>query len=189
MDAQLPPGAGKDSFELIDQQKLFNLLPIDEAQFIVDLGCGFGTYTLHFAKKNPRARVVGADAWHEGLRHLQKAAKTQNLKNIETLLSDVGKGIPLPDSSADLCFVANVMHDFIDDLKGHTAVQEIKRILKPEGQLAVVEFKKIDSKPGPPVSIRLTPEELKNFLAPFGFKANATHEVGPYHYLVMFTKD
>ena len=65
---------------------------------------------------------------------------------------------------------------------------EVKRVLKQSGTLALVEFKKMDGPPGPPIGIRLSPEELDAMLGPYGFANVETTEVGPYHYLSMYKR-
>jgi len=40
-------------------------------------------------------------------------------------------------------------------------VNEVKRLLKPKGKLAIIEIKKEETPFGPPLEIRLSPEELK----------------------------
>ena len=49
-------------------------------------------------------------------------------------------------------------------------------------------FKKIDGPPGPPLHIRLSPKDVDNLLAPFGFKQEHHADVGPYNYLVLYKK-
>ena len=51
----------------------------------------------------------------------------------------------------------------------------------------MIEFKKIEGPPGPPIHIRLTPEQTKERLEPYGFQSVKEMEIGPYSYLVLFT--
>lgn len=43
-DYKKPKGAGKSSFELINQDKLTDMLPLKPESTVLDLGCGRGTY-------------------------------------------------------------------------------------------------------------------------------------------------
>jgi ubiquinone/menaquinone biosynthesis C-methylase UbiE len=52
--------------------------------------------------------------------------------------------------------MATVLHDFEEMDKAGAVLKQIKTILKPGGCLAVIEFKKIDGPPGPPIKIRLS---------------------------------
>lgn len=75
-------------------------------------------------------------------------------------LSDATKQIDIDDYSFDLCLMATALHDFEE--AGHTDVvsRQAKTLLKPKGTLVIVEFKKIEGPPGPPINIRLSEEEV-----------------------------
>jgi hypothetical protein len=64
---------------------------------------------------------------------------------------------------------------------------EIRRVLDPDGVLAIVEFKEMEGPPGPLVHIRISPPALKDRLAPFGFVQIKSVEVGPTTYLSIFS--
>jgi len=61
--------------------------------------------------------------------------------------------------------------------------------MKPGGKLAVVEFKKIEGPPGPPMAVRLSPEETDACLKPYDFREMATQEIGPSNYVSLFRLD
>jgi ubiquinone/menaquinone biosynthesis C-methylase UbiE len=64
---------------------------------------------------------------------------------------------------------------------------EIRRVLKPGGVLAIVDFKKdVERPPGPPLSVRLNAGEVENVVRQCGFERVRAVEVGPYHYLILF---
>jgi len=88
----------------------------------------------------------------------------------------------------DVCLMATVLHDFVDDQISKEVLHEIVRVMKTDGMLAIVEFKKIDGPPGPPVHIRLSPEAVDDLLVPYGFAKERHTEVGPYNYLMLFRK-
>jgi ubiquinone/menaquinone biosynthesis C-methylase UbiE len=92
------------------------------------------------------------------------------------------------DKIVDACLMATVLHDFVEDQISKEVLHEVVRVLKPDGLLAIVEFKKIEGPPGPPVHIRLSPEEVSGMLAPYGFTKERLVEVGPFNYLMLFRK-
>ena len=66
---------------------------------------------------------------------------------------------------------------------------EINRLLKPSGILGVVDFKKIEGSPGPPMSIRLSWDEAVSIIAPFGYQMGTRDaDVGIYSYAITLTK-
>jgi ubiquinone/menaquinone biosynthesis C-methylase UbiE len=82
--------------------------------------------------------------------------------------------------------MATVLHDLVADNTDDGTLKEVARVLKPGGRLAVVEFKKIDGPPGPPIGIRLSPRQTEARLRPYGFTLTATHDIGAYHYVTLF---
>jgi ubiquinone/menaquinone biosynthesis C-methylase UbiE len=187
--AHQPHGAGKSSFDLIDPEKLFPALYIKPGETVLDLGCGQGRYTLPLASRvGPKGTVYGADLWEEGLATLTEKAREQGLANIRTLFADVSRPLPLTDGSVDLIFLATVLHDLAEAGQAQGALTEIARLVKPGGRLAVLEFKKIAGPPGPPLHIRLSPEDVAALLRPHGFTAGETTDLSPHIYLMMLAK-
>ena len=182
-----PIGAGVSSFELIDPALLFSKLKLREGMVFLDLARRKGLYAIAAAEAiGEKGWVYGIDLWEEGIAHLQKEISARGLKNIKAMVADVSKKIPLDDKQVDLCLIATVLHDLVQ-IKAHEgALREVRRVLNPEGILAIIEFKKIDGPPGPPRHIRLSPEEVERMLNAYGFKKKWTHQVGPYNYLMAF---
>jgi ubiquinone/menaquinone biosynthesis C-methylase UbiE len=184
-----PHGAGKSSFDLIDPEKLFPALHVKPGEAVLDLGCGEGRYTLPLASRvGPEGTVFGADLWEEGLATLKEKARQAGLANIRTLPADVSQPLPLADGSVDLVLLATVLHDLAEAGQAQGALAEIARLVKPGGRLAVLEFKKIAGPPGPPLHIRLAPEEVAALLRPYGFISGELTDLCPHIYLVMLAK-
>jgi ubiquinone/menaquinone biosynthesis C-methylase UbiE len=182
-----PIGAGASSFELIDSALLFSKLRLKEGMVFLDLACGKGLYAIAVAEAiGEKGWVYAIDLWEEGIAHLRKEILARGIKNIKAMVADVSKKIPLGDNQVDLCLMATVLHDLVR-MKAHEGVlREVRRVLNPEGTLAIVEFKKIDGPPGPPLHIRLSPGEVKRILNAYGFEKKWTNQVGPYNYLMAF---
>jgi ubiquinone/menaquinone biosynthesis C-methylase UbiE len=183
-----PCGAGNSSFELIEAGKLFQVLALKPWFTVLDMGCGPGTYSIAMAKIiGDGGRVHAADLWEEGIERLGERVERQGLKNVKPMLADVSRPLPLPGESMDLILMATVLHDLKEASVQEGALAEARRLLKRHGTFAVVEFKKVPGPPGPPISIRLSPEEATALVEPFGFAGTGLHEVGPYNYLMTFT--
>jgi len=182
---QKPHGAGRSSFDLVNVDRVFQSLSLNPSTVFLDLGCGEGNYALAVAKAvGPQGTVYGIDAWQEGLDELEKRAASEDLHNIITIHANLNEHIPLEDATVDVCFMATVLHDLLRESTGETVLTEIARVLKPAGRLCIIEFKKIEDGPGPPIGVRLSPEETENIIMPFGFIKDQTTEVGPFHYLL-----
>ena len=186
---QTPIAAGGSSFDQIDSEKLFQEIQLQPGMTFLDVACGFGFYSIAASNYVGEAGVVYAvDLWREGLEHLSDHIGEKNINNIQAFLADVTKRIPLESARADICLLATVLHDFIFEKTEDRVLKEIHRILKPAGKFAVVEFKKIAGKPGPPIEIRMTPEQVEKKVVPYGFQLLKTVEIGEFNYLSLFEK-
>jgi ubiquinone/menaquinone biosynthesis C-methylase UbiE len=184
-----PTGAGKNSFDLIDTEKFFQELNLQKGISFLDVASGRGAYSLAVSDIiGPQGNVFAVDLWAEGIEMLKAAAQERGFENITAFVSDVGRRIPVEDQSIDVCLIATALHDFVEDRIDKGVLDEVGRVIKPAGRLAIMEFKKIDGPPGPPIDIRLSPEDVTDMLGPYGFKKEHAVDVGPYNYLISLNK-
>jgi len=152
-----PQGAGGSSFQLIDAEKVLEKLQLKKGNTFLDLACGQGEYAIEFSKiVGKEGLIYAVDLWDQNIVQLRKALSAAGIKNIKAIVADV------------------------------STIKEVVRVLKPKGLLAIIEFKKIDGPPGPPMKIRLNPNEVESIVGPFGFIKNGVKEVGEYNYLMTF---
>ena len=182
-----PTAAGKSSFDLIDAAVFYRELGLNPGITFLDVACGRGAYSLKASQIVGSAGTVYAvDLWQEGIEQLKASALEENANNIKAFVSDAGRHIPVDDQVVDVCLMATVLHDFVEDHISKEVLQEVVRVLRPGGLLAIVEFKKIHGPPGPPVHIRLSPEQVGEMLRPHGFTEDRLVDIGPYNYLILF---
>jgi len=184
-----PTGAGKSSFDLIDSGLLFRALDLKPADIFLDLACGRGVYTLAIAERfGKTGRIVGVDLWADGIAQLNAEARSRGLSKVEGLVGDAGAKIPVADASVDVLLIATALHDFYNDGIAEKTLLEVVRFIKPGGRIVIVEFKKIDGPPGPPIASRLAPEDVAELLEPHGFSGTPAIDLGPFTYLMTFTR-
>ena len=186
--ADKPVAAGKSSFDLIDSEKAFAIMEIRPDSHFLDLACGIGRYSIAVAERMGKGGMVYAvDLWREGIAALDREIESRGIKNIRTMVADIRSRLPLAADSIDACLLATILHDLSkDDRK--TVLQESSRLLQHGGLLHVIEFKKIDDGPGPPLRIRLAEEEIEELVAPLGFIKESGSEVGQFNYLARYRK-
>jgi len=171
---------GRSSERHLNRELVLKALNIRSGQTILDAGCGSGYMSKQFSKLlNNTGRVYALDP-DEAVIEIQ----TQETKgtNIEAIVGDITRRTQIKDSSIDLIYLSTVFHGFSkDEINGFQ--EEVKRLLKPDAVLAIVEFKKIETPFGPPLKIRYSPEELKKVitLTPKSFV-----EVGEFFYMQTF---
>jgi len=86
--------------------------------------------------------------------------------------------IDLPDGIADFVLLACVLHE----LDGLGTLHEARRILRPNGVMGVVDWRRIEMSMGPPIEHRLSEEEAVSLVQKAGFRSSETRLAGPYHY-------
>lgn len=184
-----PPGAGKSSFELIDAAVLLAELHLKPGMTFLDLGCGEGRYTFPVADAIGAAGLIYAvDLWAAGIAAVKERAAQEGRHNLKARLAAAGN-LPIAAAGVDTCLMATVLHDLVEAGTAAGALKETARVLRPGGTLAVVEFDKVAGPPGPPLHIRLTPEEVDELVTPYGFRQTGVVRVGPHNYLIKFVKD
>lgn len=173
---------GRTSEEHLDKAAVLDALGIVPGQAILDAGCGYGYMTREFARAlKGRGKVYAMDTDAEAIAGLRAEAQGTL---IEALEGDITRLTPLEPSSIDLIYLSTVFHGFSrDEVPGFLA--EARRLLKPDGRLAIVEIKKEDTSFGPPLHLRFSPEELKREV---GLPPLETVEAGPYLYMQIFGK-
>ena len=163
-------------------EEIMEMLELKPYYIVADVGCGSGYFTVPISRKV--TMVYGVDVQKEMLKFLEQKIQRQKILNIETLLSEEDE-IPLQNESADLLLSVNTLHEFRDKEK---MISEIRRVLKPKGQAAIVDFKKEDAGFGPPVSVRVSKEQAGHLFEKHGLTVLKTHDL-KYHYLIVFRKE
>ena len=104
---------------------------------ILDLATGTADLALLLAKRNPESHVIGMDISEKMLDiGKTKIAKQKKENQIELHLGDAAN-LPFEDNTFDTVTVAFGVRNFEDLDKG---LSEISRVLKPSGQIIILEF-------------------------------------------------
>ncbi len=179
---------GRSSEAFFDVADVLTSIGLKNGDVFLDAGCGPGHFAIAACGiVGPDGRVCAVDVHEESIDKLNEKAANRNLENIDVFVADVTERIPAADQTVDVCLMANVFHGF-EKQDAQNALDEMLRVLKPGGLLAIVEFKKINGPPGPPLSIRLSPNEVEQAVRPRAFKREKVFELGQYHYCLMMVK-
>ncbi len=132
--------------------------------------------------------VYAFDVDRDSISRLQREIAEKKLSNNKSLVVDISMRLPIINGSITLAFMSNVLHGIVANGEADSTLEEIVRVTEPNGRLSIVEFKKQESPHGPPLSIRLTPEDVETLAHRYGFSRESVHDVGPYHYAINFRK-
>lgn len=173
---------GKSSENYLNKDIILKELNIRSGQTILDAGCGNGYMSKEFSKLlNNTGKVYALDPDKAALEILKEETKETN---IQTVLGDITKRTQIKSSSVDLIYLSAVFHGFSKgEIEGFQ--KEVKRLLKSNAILSIVEIKKEKTPFGPPIGIRFSPDELKKAVT---LIPKSLVDVGEYFYMQTFKK-
>lgn len=120
--------------------KLIERSGIRAGMRVLEIGCGSGAFTTFVARAVGKSSVVYAlDIQSEMLKQLKtklSLPENKDIKNIKIVNADAC-ALPFSDNFFDLVFMVTVLQEIPDKNK---ALQEVKRVLKTNGILAVTEL-------------------------------------------------
>jgi len=121
-------------------EQLIERSGIKKDMHILDLGCGSGAFTPFIARTvGVKGKVYALDVQADMLKQLErKLAKPENrdIKNIK-LIEGNAYELPFEDNSLDVVNMVTVLQEIPDR---NRALQEVRRVLKRGGFLAVTEL-------------------------------------------------
>lgn len=143
-----------------------------------DIGCGPGSFTFPASSiVGARGKVYAIDTQEEMLSILRKRNPPSNC----VILKSEENRIPLEDSSVDLALLGYMLHEAEDK---NVFLKEVRRILKGEGILLVLDWKKISEDKGPPMEERLSEDTVKGLLKDAGFGGIKVSSLTGSHYRI-----
>ena len=144
---------------------------------LLDIGAGVGFLTIPFAKRFPRARAYGCDILEGMVNLLREDARELGIRNLDALLM-ANDSVDLPDDIADFIVMGQLHHE-LDSPKPLLA--ECKRLLRPGGTVAIVDWADADNGKSPPSGRRVPVARMHAELEGEGFADIETHDVYQYH--------
>lgn len=174
------PPVRKFTEGLLDNDLILETLAIAPGQTVVDAGCGTGYMAKLFADRvGPSGKVIALDPNSHFVRILAQETRGTVIQAME---GDITRPTGLPSRSVDRIYLATVMHIFSPrQVQGF--VQEVRRLLKPGGILAVVNLEKKETPFGPPVARRYAPADV---VAVVPLQLLKTLSVADYFYMQLF---
>lgn len=164
----------------LNPDMIWDAVATGEIATIVDIGAGIGFFAIPYACRIPHGRVYACDLEPEMIGHLEAEIASAGVSNVTAVLTEEVR-VPLDDGIADVVLMVNLHHELDHPER---SLAECRRLLRPRGRLAVVDWKPEETPSGPPVHVRITPQAVLEQLAAAGFQHAVAHSLLPYHYLI-----
>jgi ubiquinone/menaquinone biosynthesis C-methylase UbiE len=168
--------------EWYNPEQILRDIGLKENMVFMDIGCGPGFFTLLAAQTVGEKGVVYAvDADAKAIEKLKAQSQEKGLTNIRAKAAPAEETV-FCTACADIVFFSMALHDFHDPLK---VLENARKMVKPTGILANVDWKKTPMKFGPPDCIRFSEEKASDLMEKAGFSVQSVRDVGKHHYLVV----
>lgn len=187
----------KSSIKFLDSDEILSQLDLCGSEVFMDAGCGDGHIAIRALEEFlPEGCAYAVDNYEPSIRQLNEYMAENSLENLIPLNADITQDIAeINDDSVDVIFMLNVAHGFKASQNMDEVIENLMRILKPDGKFAIVEFRPVEWSFGPPVEIKYAPEELEGIFNGHGFDKVYLNDIGEEssngrsHYLIIFEKE
>jgi ubiquinone/menaquinone biosynthesis C-methylase UbiE len=152
-------------FNELPPEFIINMAAIKKPEVIIDLGAGTGFYSTPFAEIYKLCKIYACDISDVMINWIQENISPK-YDNIIPLKMDENN-VPLNNNIADFLFMINLHHELNSPDK---MLNECYRLLKPQGKIAISDWKKEKTMYGPPIEFRYHANDIKKQLVVAGFK-------------------
>lgn len=172
----------EERYRLLRPDQLLRELGLAPGDTLADIGCGPGFFAIPAAEIVGKAgRVYAADIQGDMLAALRSRVQEHELSNVR-LVKTSETEIPLQEGCADLALVAFTLHEVEQRAR---FLHRVRRLLKPEGRVVVIEWEKREEEMGPPAAARLAPEDAVKDAEAAGLRLDERRDLNEHHYLLV----
>jgi arsenite methyltransferase len=129
-------------------QRLVDQFQLNGHETVLDLGCGRGAVLIALAKRLTGGGAIGVDIWQtkdqagNGATAARYNATIEGVSDrVELVTADI-RQLPFQENSFDLITANLVIHNLPNRQAREAALAECVRLLKPGGQLVIVDFQR-----------------------------------------------
>jgi arsenite methyltransferase len=163
--------------------EVVHALSLKPGEVIADIGAGSGYFTFHLARHvGEKGRVYAVDVSSDMILHINRRIRDTRANNVVSVLADPDDPL-LPERSVNRFFICNVWHHVENQTK---YLSLMKKMLKPGGEVVMIDFQKTETPVGPPLKMRIAREDLIKQMENSGFRLSKEHTFLPYQYFFVF---
>ena len=158
-------------------------LGITKSSIVADIGSATGFFPVRIAKIAKRGRVWGVDIEPNLVRFLNDRAQKERIKNLYSILGTYSD--PLLPEKVDVILIVNTYHHIE---KRKVYFKNLKRYLKPNAIVAIIDLKKGDLPFGPKDEMKISGDQIINEMTLAGFEIDTNdNKLLEYQNLLIFT--
>jgi ubiquinone/menaquinone biosynthesis C-methylase UbiE len=153
---------------------------------MVEVGCGYGTFTLPIAKKTTD-KVYAFDIEPTMIETTQRYMQQAGIQNVQFLQRDIIEhGSGLESNSVGLVLLFNILHF----TERRIMLEEASRILKPSGTIAIIHWRKDIATPrGPSLHLRPDKQIILDSIVGLDLSFDGNDRIlEPYHWGIQLIK-
>jgi len=163
--------------------EVLTALNLKPGEVIADIGAGSGYFTFrlsHFV--GDKGKVYAVDVSPDMILHINRRIRESKATNVVSILADPYDPL-LPNQSVNRFFFSDSWHHVENQTK-YLAL--MKRMLKPRGEIVMIDFHKKESPIGPPLQMRIAREDLIKQMETNGYRLTKEHTFLPHQYFLIF---
>jgi len=163
--------------------EVVHALGLKPGEIIADIGAGSGYFTFHLARHvGEKGKVYAVDVSPDMILHVNRRIREFKMNNVVSVLADSDDPL-LPDQSVNRFFICDVWHH-IDNQTKYLSL--MKKMLKPGGEVVIIDFHKKEFPVGPPMKMKIAREDVIKRLESNGYRLTKEHTFLPYQYFLVF---
>jgi arsenite methyltransferase len=163
--------------------EVLTALNLKPGEVIADIGAGSGYFTFRVAQQlGENGKVYAVDVSPDMILHINRRIRELMVNNVISILADADDPL-LPDASVNRFFFCDSWHHIENQTK---YLSLMKRMLKPGGEIVMIDFHKKELPVGPPMRMKIAREDLIKQVESNGFRLTKEHTFLPYQYFLVF---
>jgi Methylase involved in ubiquinone/menaquinone biosynthesis len=158
-------------------------LDLKPGEVIADIGAGSGYFTFRLSHSvGANGKVYAVDVSPNMILHINRRIRDLKATNVVTMLADPDDPL-LAEQSINRFFMCDVWHHVENPSK---YLATMKKMLKPGGEIVMIDFHKKELPVGPPPQMKIAREDLIKQMESNGFRLAKEHTFLPYQYFLVF---
>lgn len=164
--------------------EVLTALRLKPGEVIADIGAGSGYFTFRFSHfVGEKGKIYAVDVSPDMILYINRRIRALKVNNVISILADPDDPL-LADRSVNRFFFSESWHHIENQTK---YLSLMKRMLKPGGEVVMIDFHKKKEIPvGPPFEMRIAREDVIKQMENNGFRLAKEHTFLPYQYFLIF---